>query len=455
MRNITASRMIILSALLLLICLGMMEEAYAELVIPYGVTVIEEEAFYGDISVTSVILPDTVESIGDRAFAGTHLTHIRLSSGLSYISPTAFEGIEYLEAETETDTWADIWWEDNKSAFGYEANTPEDYFQFTEKADGTAQIDHYTGLGNITRVIIPKYLGGKKVTVIGKEAFKNCSSLTGVIISDGIHSIGNEAFYGCSSLASIILPGSVTSITNNGEIQALLSDDGIFQGCEALKTAGPIGGGYNIEFGWTDYIPYQAFQNCTSLTAITIPDGVQTISDMAFYGCSSLTKINIPASVSVFGENAFTGCSGMQEIYIDDLESWMSIKCLFMGAFDLFGDVEYCGPNCASSTCRLFIDNEEVNSLTIPSGITSIGKNVFSHFINVTSVMIGNNVTSIGDFAFSGCSNLMSVTIQDGVTSIGNHTFENCNRLTSVILRTGGTGIGHGRLPECTGLMLA
>ncbi len=123
-------------------------------------------------------------------------------------------------------------------------------------------------------------------------------------------------------------------------------------------------------------IGYAAFQDCSGLTSITIPNGVTSIGNSAFYGCRGLTSVTIPNSVTTIGYWAFAECSGL-------------------------------------------------TSVTIPNSVTSIGFSAFSGCSGLTSVTIGNSVTSIGESAFSGCSCLTSVTIPNSVNSIGSGAFDN------------------------------
>ena len=146
-------------------------------------------------------------------------------------------------------------------------------------------------------------------------------------------------------------------------------------------------------------IGYEAFRGCSSLTSITLPNSVTTIEDYAFRGCSSLTSITIPNSVTSIGYEAFAGCSSLTSITIPD--SMTSIGT-------------YAFSDCSSLT-----------SVTLPNSVTSIGYGAFEDCSSLTSIILPNSVTSIGYYAFSSCSSLISITIPNSVTSIGGSAFYN------------------------------
>lgn len=131
-------------------------------------------------------------------------------------------------------------------------------------------------------------------------------------------------------------------------------------------------------------IANMAFNGCSSITSVSIPDSVTSIGQTAFGGCTSLTSVIIPNSVTSISNYAFASCSGL-------------------------------------------------TSVTIGSGVTSIGTAAFGSCTGLTSVIIPNSVASIGDSAFGDCSSLTSITIGNGVTSIGNSAFARCSDLTSII----------------------
>ena len=148
-------------------------------------------------------------------------------------------------------------------------------------------------------------------------------------------------------------------------------------------------------------IGYGAFNDCSSLTSIVIPDNVTKISSYAFYDCSSLTEISVHES------NAYY-CSENGILFNKDKTKLI------------------CHPAGKTET-----------SYSIPDSVTSIGEATFANCSSLTSIVIPDGVTSIGNSAFYGCSSLTSIEIPDGVTSIDNFAFEYCHSLTSI--QFGGT----------------
>ena len=172
----------------------------------------------------------------------------------------------------------------------------------------------------------------------------------------------------------------------------------------------------------------RAFRDCYSLTSVTIPNGVTTIGDEAFRVCSGLTSVTIGNSVASIGKGAFDSCNGLKSVCINSLESWLSIS---------FQD-EKAQPLLYAH--HLFLDNQELTSITIPEGVRSIESYAFSWCYGLTSITIPDSVTSIGTKAFYGCSGLTSLVIPGSVTSVGSAVF--CRSgLTSVTFMGDAPGI--------------
>ena len=154
---------------------------------------------------------------------------------------------------------------------------------------------------------IPETHNGKPVVEIGREAFLNCSKLTGVTIPSGVNTIGWYAFSGCTGLTTLSIPDSVTTI-----------DWFAFSNCSGL-TSVVIGDGVTC-------IDAAVFSGCTNLSTVTLGNGITSIGWSAFKGCTKLTSINIPNSVQIIDRYAFYGCDGLATVTYDGtLDEWNTV----------------------------------------------------------------------------------------------------------------------------------
>ena len=192
-----------------------------------------------------------------------------------------------------------------------------------------------------------------------------------------------------------------------------------------------------------------AFDGCSGLTSVTIPNSVTSIGDCAFRSCSSLSSVTIPNSVTSIGDLAFYGCNGLTSAIIGEGVTSIGYdafyNCSGLTSVTIGNSVTSIG-NSAFSYCS------GLTSVTIPNSVTSIGSYAFSHCTDLSSVTIPNSVTSIGDFAFSICSSMTSVTIPNSVSLIGNFVFSGCSGLTSVTIPNSVTSIGDDAFTACSSL---
>ncbi len=352
-------------------------------------TTIDDEAFYGCSSITTISIPASVTSIGSYAFSGcSSLTSINIPDGVTSIEYGTFYACSSLPFITIPSTVTSI------SHYAFQSCT------------------------SLTSITIPS-----SVTSILEDAFPNCSSLTSIEVDgnnlnykddngvlytkdgtrlmvcpagttlteynilDTTTTIDDEAFYDCTNLTSITIPSSVTSIEWR-----------TFGGCSSLTTINIPSSVTRIE-GW-------AFRDCTSLTTINIPSSVTSIGSSAFYGCDNLTTVTIGSGVTSIGEDAFYGCDNLTTVTIGS-----GVTSIGSSAFG----------NCSSLT-----------SINIPDSVTSIGRYAFRDCSSLTSINIPDGVTSIENGTFLDCSSLSSITIPSTVTSIGSSAFSGCSSLTNV-----------------------
>ena len=179
--------------------------------------------------------------------------------------------------------------------------------------------------------------------------------------------------------------------------------DGAFQGCTGL-TRIQLPDSLTSLGNW-------AFGDCTGLASVTLPSGLQSIGQYAFYDCDSLTSVTLPGSLTSIGASAFSECTGLTSIDLPD-----GLTSLKVGTFS----------GCASLT-RVYL----------PDSLTSIGAFAFMGCTGLTSIQLPDSLTNLGNGAFSGCASLTSIKLPDRLTSIGNDAFRKCTSLTSIHVGTG------------------
>ena len=305
----------------------------SDIVIPSSVTSIGDRAFHWCLSLSDFVIPASVTSIGDWAFEHCRsLSEIVIPASVTSIGDWAFEHCRSLS---------------------------EIVIPASVTSIGDWAFEHCRSLPEI---VIPA-----SVTSIGSGAFSFCRSLSDIVIPDSVTSIGNGAFNYCSSLKYISIPKSVICLNGNpfynwdGKLECL-SPNFIYED-DVLFNKGKS--------------KIISFRN-QNIESYVIPTSVTSIGDNAFTVCRSLSKIVIPSSVTSIGSGAFSFCRSLSDIIIPS-----SVNSIGDNAF------RYCS---------------SLSDIVIPSSVTSIGSGAFSYCRSLSDIVIPVSVTSIGNRAFYGCN---------------------------------------------------
>ena len=382
-------------------------------------TALGQYAFYRNSTIETLILPNTLNSIGLDLLRGTtNLQNLTIpfvgnTRGITNKVEATF-GYFYYNSESSIETIMQYYVAPNTLPVNGEgvllsdlkasSSLDESDIDFSyasdvlasssnaNKAVTTTDSDgnkHYVPVGTYHSEVtvgygyIPsrnlKIVSITDETVIGTGAFMNFSHIEQIKLNDKITLIDKYAFFNCTSLGCVDIGDSV----NN-------HDHEIGQMCNEFNVPTSI-----VEI--SDY----AFYNCSSFTSINLPSHIMTLGNFSFASCNGITTLTIPETLKTVGSHSFANCK------------------MLTGSIDFKGQAfgEYMFAGC-----------DGIESLTIQDSITEIPNGAFYNCNKLADVTFQGSFRKIGSYAFYSCSALKNIEFKS-TESIGDYAFYKCTTL--------------------------
>lgn len=436
----------------------------ASVIIPAGVTQLQDWSFDNSPNLAHVELPSTLTSIGKYVFKNCDaLESITIPASVTTIGSEAFYGCTNLTTVVNNSA---LTLTAGSNANGYVAyyadriintngGTVIDGYVFTI-VDGVNTLSLY--LDNSTELILPDNVNGEAYK-IGAEVFSGNTTITSVTIPAAVTAIGASAFEGCTNLATVHNfseltleagseeHGSVALYANN----IINAPNGSIEGDFVFAKTG----------GVNTLIMYLG--NDTELTLPQSYNGEEyAVGEGVFAGNADIESISIPAAVTAIGNEAFNGCTSLAELRIEDGEETLTLgynaynetedgKGLFadcpLVTLYLGRNLEYPEQGCYGYSPLK--NKETLTNVTIGEYVTHINSSLLCFSTNLTHLVIPGNVKNIGTHAFGACYKLTDLTIGEGVETLGNDAFNSCTSLVNVTIPASVTSIGDAAFIYC------
>lgn len=326
--------------------------------------------------------------------------------------------------------------------------------------------------------------GGEKLLSIGESAFSNCQNLTQITLPSGITEIHAETFF-CSGLTSLTIPESVTTLgcefISECPISKLVVPDsvtkleeGAFESSRftTLTLSNAISVLPNRAFRYSSIkeidVPFgvrslgwAAFSDCDNLERISLPASVTSIDESAFSGCGNLKTVTFSEGLTSIEISAFEGCNNLENFKLPESVLSVSDKPFCPAITQTYTEYKngyYLGSTqnpyfalmkadvgSSDSTFELhpttriiaayaFYRATELESITLPAGLTAIGSDAFALCCSLTEVTLPEGLIYLGDSAFRQCSELTTITLPSTLETIPHGAFSDCEKLENVDL---------------------
>ena len=446
----------------------------SNITLPSTVLSIAESAFYNN-TLRSADLGDNVTSIDKNAFKNNYLlSNIKFGTKLTSIGEQAFYGVG-----KNATSWQNLVFPSTITSIGneafYESGVPNVIIPSSVGSIGTYAFASNTKL---TRFEL-----ASGCATLPEGVLSNCSSLSEVVLNDGLKTIANKAFANCTALESISIPGTVTQIGTSCTWNSS-SYDGVylpFYGCTGLKSVRFEDGNDVLTLSWHNYnmtsasdynkgmfaycpleevyigrnikylqnssypfasypqsYGYSAFYNQPKLTKVSIGEAVTEIPAYLFYENASITLMTLP-NVERIGKAAFRGCSKLTTLNLGNSLTTVGDKAFY----ECSNVTKLTFPNSTQSIgASAFYNCSSVTEVTVGLGLRAIGANGFYGCKSFTALILPNDFTTMGESAFEGCTKLTVAKLGESIDAVPAKAFKNCISLSEMVIP--GTAISIG-----------
>ena len=431
--------------------------------IPSSVQVIEEYAFdecenlntiifneglkeignaaFSDTAISSLILPNSLEILGNSFSRCKELSEVSIPSELKNICGGVFHGCDVLKYTTFSNG---LYLGNNENPYVLlHRCLNKDISEYSIHPKTRYIIEAFNKCENLKQITIPN-----NVVIIGENAFAN-TSIKHISIPNSVKRIGSGAFGGCKQLNSIQLTNSVEEINSSFGYDSNIS---------LVSFLGSVEDWVKIPT-YTISEKFHLLINGEPLSELYIPEGTTTLYTGSISGCIDLLSISLPETIETIDRKALTNIPNVSDIEIRGKNPFYEISngCII----DIFNSKIVYGTSFAeipqdemikSIGEYAFAGCKNLKRIVIPNNISIIACDAFSGCESLEEITICGSIDKISDSLFYGCSSLKNITLPKGITKIGEHAFCDCISLEEVDIPEGVTHIGVYAFSGCHNL---